>query len=230
MPPQPLSKVRASGPVRFGTGVLSEQTDLAQKILKVINIGSLIELDWAIILSELLRSDPAVGVAMYQAISSAEARRAALLAAAKSRLTDQGDFGLFQAVVSTARHAARLRNSFAHHIWGDSDDIPDALLLAPPEEFVRLSVDAGARPRLHPGFRRSLDTKHIDRSNVYVYRRADLDEALEVAGGAITRVRALDVWLQSIDTPAPNLRVRAQLSQSPPVEQALQRLSRRSAE
>jgi hypothetical protein len=229
MPPQPLSKVSKSSRLRFGTGSLETHPELAAKVLRVIHLGSMIEYEWSTILVELLKADPRIGAAMYQALAGAEARRAALEGAAKARL-DAKDFDLFLAVALTTRQAARQRNAFVHHAWGDSPDIPDALLLADFSHFINLGVKAALKPRIYTAHRWPIDLRQLDRTAVQVYTRVNIEEAVSVSETAVRRIRALDVWLQSVGTDEPNARIRAQLAQLPQVEQALQRLTTQNAQ
>jgi hypothetical protein len=166
---------------------------------------------------------------MYQALSGAEARRAALMAAAEARLSPD-EIDLFRAVASVARQTSKRCNEFAHHMWGHSPDLPDALLLVDPIHFIELGVSAAIMPRLYPEHRLNIDASKLDRSNVQVYRQSDIDESVESSEKTLLIIRGLDKWIQSIGTSEPNVRIQVQLEQVPQVAQALQRLSRRNGQ
>jgi hypothetical protein len=225
--PQPLSRVASKAPIHFGTPSFDDEPALAAKIMRVIHTGSLIEYQWALILIELLKADPTTGFAMYQALSGGEARRVALMAAAKARLCDE-DFNLFSAISSTARSAAKQRNDFAHCLWGFSPDLPGRLLLVDPAHFAKLGVQAALKPRLHPTRRLRVDDSKLDRSLVQVYRESDIDRAINESENILFRLEATDIWLQSIGTDKPDVRTRYRLGQVPQVAQALQRLYRQN--
>ena len=86
MGPQPLSKVRPKAIYRFGNGVFETHPDLSVIIIRVVNTGAMAEWRWGGMLVDLMSADVRTGMAMYEAHSGAESRRAALLAAAQSKL------------------------------------------------------------------------------------------------------------------------------------------------
>src|ERR1700722_8180215 len=102
--PQPLFSVY-QGPIdaltySFKITVPRKNPNLGQIVLAIINQHSHTDYFWSMILIELLHADPVTGSAMYQSLVSADARRAALLAAAKARLTRKDDYMLFEAVMN----------------------------------------------------------------------------------------------------------------------------------
>jgi len=123
---QPLSSLDPKAGYSFGIDILERHPELASYIAQTISIGSIIERRWSAILVQLLQADPLTGMAMYQALTSTVAQRAALGAAAKVRLSPE-DFKLFQAVATAITPARKIRNDFAHHIWGESALVPGGL-------------------------------------------------------------------------------------------------------
>lgn len=111
---------------------------------------------------------------MYQALAGAEAKRAALGAAATVRLS-KDDQLLFTAVSQAVAHPRRLRNSFAHDIWGVSPDIPDALLQIEPAALTDANVRAIVNNR--SGTAHTDDI--FDKSRAFVWREKDFEDANE---------------------------------------------------
>jgi hypothetical protein len=139
MPPQPLSKIKSDASVILGPEALSGYPHLASFVMQVIAIWAHIEGNLASMLTNCLRSDIATGAAMYQALISADAKRAALNAVAQSYLSES-DFRIFQAVMKVVKPSRDRRNDFAHHIWAFSPEVPDALLLMHPSVVLNHNV------------------------------------------------------------------------------------------
>ena len=91
-----------------------------------------------LLLLMLKSPDLKVGMAMFQALNSGEAKRAALLAAAAEALRGNvDDHNLFLAVLRTIKGSRDRRNEFAHQLWGVARELPDALLLVDPKDWVK---------------------------------------------------------------------------------------------
>jgi hypothetical protein len=187
MAPQPLSRVNPRAKPTFGPECFDVYPELSKLVARAINTGSMIETRWSVILVNLAKADPRTGAATYQALTSSEARRAALSAAAKTRLSDS-DFLLFQSVVRVTTPQRNLRNQFAHHIWGMASELKDCLLLADPEFFTEIVVDAHTQTKvilggikLIPAFRK-LDLSKIDvwSKKALEQANADADEAQKI--------------------------------------------------
>jgi hypothetical protein len=146
MAPQPLSLVRTNPTIRILDSGREPNAKLSGMAMGVIRIASLIDLKWSEILVDILHADPKTGMAMYQALISADAKRAALLAAASARMSEQ-DSLLFRACVASTYTVREVRNKFAHHIWAVCDDIPDALLLASPDALTVARISAAEAVR-----------------------------------------------------------------------------------
>jgi hypothetical protein len=117
MPPQPLSKVRADASFALGPGALPARPQLAALVAEVIAFWSEVELQRGRLLGSLLGSSYEIAVAMYLALTSATAQRAALDAAARVALSDP-EYELFRQMAALAKPAEAERNHFAHGLWG----------------------------------------------------------------------------------------------------------------
>lgn len=228
MGPQPLSKVRPKATYRFGNGVFETHADLSVVVIRVINTGAIAEWRWAGMLIDLMSADVRTGLAMYEALSGAESRRAALLAAARTKLCAD-DYLLFKAVMMAVAPARRTRNNFAHWLWGESDEMPNALLLVDPAEHNRVFVSAVETNLKMKLTGRFLVPDRLDSTKIQVWTKKGLESADKEsteAMGAVSDLGAMIHWLgEGIDN-----EMRSRLSQRPIVSQALQRLKKQSAQ
>lgn len=218
MPAQPLSRVRTKANIYFGVAAFQKNPDLAILPLLVIARWSTIDGTLALLLAKMLKSDIAIGVAMCQALASGEARRDALSAAARASL-QRADLNLFDAVMKVIKPSRDRRNEFAHHIWGYSEDIPNALLLAEPKEVANLLINFEAHNRTKDKGKFAHD---LDRSRVKVFKLSDLEEDSENSRKASEHVSALQGAIPDANVCG---RMRQKLLRDPDVRQAFEKLS-----
>lgn len=131
--------------------------------------------DLSVILTTMLGADVHIGAAMYQALSSAEAKRAALLAAAKEALPDW-KYIILQAALKATKPSRDQRNDFAHHVWGTAPELPDAILLMHPN--VVLQVNVSCRQIQNQSGNRVITPQNLNYSKIMVYKEADFAKAV----------------------------------------------------
>ena len=221
MPPQPLSRVVRGDTLMRIDRVFQERPGLHGYVAEVVRLGALIDYTWSLVLIGLLKADRRTGVAMYQALTSAEAKRAALVAAATSRL-QADDVMLFKACLRAGEAVRRVRNNFAHRIWAYSQDVPDALLLCDPEDLTKVTASAADTSDL---LQANIDK--VDFSKVQVWKERAFKEAVQGAVEYLGAVRELETGLQFFG-PGINLQTRALLLKRPPIAQAHATLSRQA--
>ncbi|MDE2462647.1 MAG: hypothetical protein KGO02_02885 [Alphaproteobacteria bacterium] len=160
-------------------------------------------------------------MAMYEALSGGEARRAAIMGAASVALPEE-DFLLFQAVDKVLTPSRRVRNKFAHHIWGASTELPNRLLLIDPEALREFEVQkAGEKYGVQPEY------DPFDRSRILVWKRADLEEVRTAAHAGLVILGELYHGLaESYPDVAISVQGRQQLLSRPAIEQAFQQMCR----
>jgi hypothetical protein len=197
--------------------------------MAVIGLWSRIDCWLAELLSSFLRTpDLGVALAMYQALSGAEGKRAALAAAAAEALSESpDDLGLFRAVLKAIRPSSDRRNDYAHHLWGISDDLPDAFLLADPKAWVRHNTIRVTQKRASrdPSLWAKLATSDplpapLHWRHIKVYERPALANDLALANAAHTQVFFLSIVLSEKRTAATE-QVRRMLLSEPPIQRAL---------
>lgn len=186
--PNPLSRVVKGRPFFFlSFDALFDEPELALEVMAVINTWAYCEFEMAHWLAELLRTDSRVAYGMLNALSGGEARRAVLDGAAKTALS-KGDFALYESVERQVRASRRLRNRFAHGLWGTLPiELPQHLLLIQPEDLTDNIIDWSKRksaPEAYP---------KLDYSKVEVYAAAELENARLDAEAALVLTRGL-VW------------------------------------
>jgi hypothetical protein len=197
--PQPLSRVRSKSPslTVFGPQALSAAPNLVALPMQVIAIWAAIESMQAQMLARMLKAEVRTGIAMFQALASAEARKAALNAAAQVSLSAE-DARLLQAVSKVTKASRDRRNEYAHHIWGVLGQPVEALLLVDPKDYLRDRVQsieyqramtdwsekvraASGRQEEWPPQPTEAPATQLDKSRVMVFRLPDLTKDVKDA-------------------------------------------------
>lgn len=216
MPAQPLSSVNPKANHGFGTTTFKEYPNLAIYVAKVISFGSVMEHKWAAIFAHAMKSDLEAAMTIYKGLSGSASRLSILRGLAGLRLSVE-DYELMEAVYVATRYAQRLRNDFAHHLWGYSPEIKDALLLIDPTYYPALDATAGI-----------IEGQTFDKSKMYVYRERDLEEAVnEVHLGMLCVVEFVQSVIAADETWRNQARVK--LLQRHPVAQALDNLRKKKS-
>jgi hypothetical protein len=192
--------------------------------MAVIALWAHIDGDLATLFSKFLKTDIATGTAVYQAFNGTEARRIALFAVAEVALPEWQLLAL-RAVWNATKASREQRHKFAHHVWGTSKQIPDALLLMHSSVVVAKNISHRQRTQHLPDGRGVIAPKDLDREKVFVYRQADFERAEKEARSAS--------WLVTLLHPAIGERWhevgRRQLWSEPRFQQAVQPLIRESS-
>lgn len=79
------------------------------------------------------------GQLQYLALSGSQARKAALLSAAKCRLSEE-DYAELIKLHKKASNGNGPRNSVIHGTWAITEDEPDGMLLCDPAEYVKFEA------------------------------------------------------------------------------------------
>ena len=240
--PQPLSKICPLASVLFDPGALLERPALAVFPMTVIARWADIDKSLAELLLLMLKSpNLSVGMAMFQALNSGEAKRAALLAAAAEALEQNvDDHNLFRAVLNAISASRNRRNHFAHHLWGVARELPDALLLADPKDWVKQSTAVEAYEQgltdadtsvFFETMLKPQPTLFVDRRKVRVFSKLALAADADAANLARDHVILLRFALDRRRFGGEQAdRTRATLLSAPQVRQEFRRLTIESME
>jgi hypothetical protein len=231
MAPQPLSKIRKPVGVDLSTGKVLERPELAAIAMGTIATWSNIDNGFAQMTSVFLQADFEAVTAMLAALTSSEARYAAIRAAAESALNDD-DWRLFQAVDRAIKPSRKRRNEYAHHVWGISPTIPDALLLVNPRYLAKFNAELDAsllKRARQPDLKAPLTHPELDFSQIFVYRKRDLErdaKAAIEASNLVLLLRFSITGARLLPHPAAD-RTRLALLSRPAIQQALKQLSQK---
>jgi hypothetical protein len=159
MPQSIKSIVDGSFSIRFTEDWSEKQPVLSSLLAHAINIWSLVEATLGYILIEMLGAKASPAFAMYDSLSAANAKIAALTAAAKISLNDR-DLGLFTAMMRIHSSRGKQRHKFAHWIRGYCPEAPDYLVLVDPAKTIKQHAgSADLRYRYGGGPRKSKSSK-----------------------------------------------------------------------
>jgi hypothetical protein len=97
-----------------------------------------------------------------------------LAGAARSRLRGR-EQAVCLALLSLARATRTVRNSYAHAIWGYSNDLPEKILRIDSNDLLGVTGDfVGRVSRLRPGERVGLPGGKVARNRVLVFSERDM--------------------------------------------------------
>lgn len=222
MAPQPLSRVHPTTPVLFDPKALTERPELALLISRAIAGWSEIEGQMGYLLIRMLGANAESALAMYGAITSAPAQIAAAKAAASSVL-DPERLEMVEAVLKIASALSTKRHHLAHRIWGYSEDLKDALILADSKDIARkwMRTFEAFRAVSAGGQQPSMDWP---REKIFVYRANDLLELI----GELDELRDYFYQLSFLVEPEDQWRDRilGYLNAKPRIQQALSHIRR----
>jgi hypothetical protein len=162
-------------PVNVSPDAIALRPKLAPLLAEIIARWADIEANTGTILSYILRAEAAPSAAMLYAVRSSSAQMDMILAAGWAKLFDP-ELEIFEAVIQIARAAARKRNAIAHHVWGYTPRLPEALLLLEPgaysDMFVELQRAFAPAPTDDP------ISAQPDKDRTFVYREHDFYEII----------------------------------------------------
>ena len=179
--PQPLNRISPAAtacPVQWGDSAFEKNPHFAASIVRVIAVWSTIDRNLALLITNFMTTDIELVSAILRDMKR-EMTNSAIDALAKIRLTPEHHL-LFSASLSTTKSSRNRRDEFAHHIWGISDAVQDALVLADPRDLSReLAHILG--PVQRGGGSGTLHQPLWDPSKYFVYKEADFKSSLAEA-------------------------------------------------
>lgn len=228
MCPQLLSRVKPNALAVYGAGCLAKRPELSSYVGEVIEIWSYCDATYTSMLTNFLQADFRVAHAMLHALKSADAKRQVIQAAADETLNDD-DLIIFNAVKACTTASRNKRNEFAHCLWGISDDLPDAILLADPKHLTTFMVNLAAHSAgLEKDEQQKTQQMMTDeRSKIYVYRENDLIREVNEAQWARAQINLLSIFLSWTEDEG-RAQARAELLREPRVQESVASLYKKN--
>lgn len=166
----------------FGPGFMEQRPDLCSWVGRCIGQWSDVEIQLARLLSTVLGTTAVVAFSVLSELSGRRQQLRVLEAVTKSSNISAAERELILATLRKTGGVAKRRDALAHHCWGISDQLPDALLLVSSETYLRTiaaTVDRG--PSLDVVRLREAEIKS---NEVLVYRVHDFEELARDLTGA----------------------------------------------
>ncbi|HXZ00542.1 MAG TPA: hypothetical protein VEI03_11115 [Stellaceae bacterium] len=231
MPPQPLSSKRRSAKISLDPAALSRHPQLAACIATIVAYWSRIEATLGSMLGAMLGGEARPSIAMYQAILNTQTQMAVLEAAAKVALSPN-NLRVLNALIWLCKRAGAHRHKVAHWLWGDSQDLPNRLILVDPDairEHDKAMSDVAA------AFARGevpVALPKIDLNLAFVWEEKDFTEAIqELLTVYHLALRFSALLLDGGKTENPSIAAqRMQLLASPQIQEALRILEKSNSD
>ncbi|MCH7696124.1 MAG: hypothetical protein IIB73_07490 [Proteobacteria bacterium] len=184
MCPQPLSRFKNKD-FEVNLDALKERPELSAKIMRVINIWSIIDTLYPRLLCNFLESDLITTVALYNSVINSALRVQMLSSAANKALADdQEGLELFNKTQEALESPKSRRNEFAHHIWCLAPEIDGGICLIKPNDIINMdtSFEQIISRRISEVTRVDMvSVELINKKDVMVYRDNDLKSEVERA-------------------------------------------------
>lgn len=159
--PQPLSRVSPNASIIIGNAgdrPLSRHSELAVLAIEALASWCNVEGFLLRLFVDLFGGHGALAAEVFLSLQNQSAKSAAIDAAATTVLRNRDDeLRVLRAILAIAKTNEKERNKLAHWTWGESPNIPDALLLVDP----RASIG------------------ELNRSDIYVYKAQDFRTIIE---------------------------------------------------
>lgn len=162
--PNPISRVMPNANIIIGNAghrALSERKELAVLAMEAIGSSSNVENFLLHLFMTLFGGDKAMAARIYLALDVQRAKTQALNEAVSS-VANEKIRDLINAVIGLSKTTKKSRDDLAHHIWGISPQLPDALLLLDPKATL---------------------TERLNRDEVYVWTAQDFQSLIRANDG-----------------------------------------------
>ncbi len=140
--PQPVSRVKSDANIEIGnvgTRTLASRPALAVMAMEAIAAWAHVESFMLRMYVELAGGAQSDAAAAYLALDTTSAKSKVVSVLAKLKLSKE-NYSLLRALIKLTKTAQKDRDKLAHWIWGSSEQLPDAILLADPRN-LDLSTD-----------------------------------------------------------------------------------------
>jgi hypothetical protein len=142
MPRQPylqLVSANASNAFSVGTEAIGKRPKLEKLVGDCLIAWPHVEAEMALYLGELLGTETASTLAVFQALRRSGTQRATIFAAGRIEL-NAGDLDLLEAILTIHKGIEAERTALAHGHFGVSDNVPDGILWMNTNDYVDLRL------------------------------------------------------------------------------------------
>ncbi len=183
MPRQPYLKVVPNpkgAVIEVSTKAIGERPELETLVGNCLMAWPHVEAEMALLLGQLLGTENAAAIAVFQALRQSRSQRDLISEAAKVSLSDP-DQELLAAILNLHKSVEAERNSLTHGHFGTSTKIADGIIWMNSADYVAIRSNITLAPT--PTWN---DAKHMKLlSTISVYKAADLttifEDMIEVA-------------------------------------------------
>lgn len=138
--PQPLYRVNPNASIIIGNAgdrPLLRHPELAALAAEAIASWANVESFMLKLFVEMFAGNEALATNIFLSLSNQSAKNDAIRAAADSFFENGSDqLAVFRALLAISKTNEKDRNKLAHWTWGDSPNLPDALLLIDPRTTI----------------------------------------------------------------------------------------------
>ena len=175
VPRQPFIQFYKQGmQYAVGPGQLANRPELAALVAQCVSMWTDTELQIALSLGAILKTNSEAAVALFLAIKTSRTQRDALSSVARLLLKGD-DLDTFDALLMAYASLEKQRNALARGLFGTSDALPDCLLWSDLQDHANFLINVYARE--YQGIQVA-DPHEKLRNDMAVYRRSDLQELL----------------------------------------------------
>lgn len=129
--PQPLKRKTR---INFDPAAIEKHPNLAAQIVSISNQWNSIEEMMSMLLSQLLKTDRRMGIALYFSVASLPLRLELIRKAARL-MVGSDRLAIIEDICDEVRKRSQERNKIIHSQWATSADFPDALIRAEPATY-----------------------------------------------------------------------------------------------
>jgi len=209
--PQPINLAAPNATIKIGSPGdrhLARHPDLAVLAIEAVASWSKVESFLLQLFVQLFGGNNTLAAEVFLSLQGQAAKSAAIRAAANSVLKErQQELRVLNAILAISKTNEKARNKLAHWTWGDSPDLPNALLLVDPRVFIQ---DA------------------IERSAIYVYEAKDFEDIIQANDRLCGYGLLLTVVIQKCPE-AKDGQMLAGLSARSEIAEALSRLEKKAS-
>jgi hypothetical protein len=220
---QPLSRVRPNCATEWGSNsVMLLRPGVGARVAQYIAEYSEIESLLGLFLALLLHANQKAIMAIWSGIENRAAQSRVITSAAKAVLP-QEHFDVISVLMTIdVTPCQKYRDRLAHWNWGYSDELSDALVLREPSDKLINMTDWVNVQQINQPVTRDVP---ISYERIFVLKETDLDRALKRLEETRQRFLTAVGTIWEKNTPAERAQLLNQLSATPPVRSALDRLA-----